>query len=86
MDGKPKEGSSSSSRWWFKRRLYQQQPWSTKKKKSRVLSVGINRKWKKSSLKYFLVDGVSFRILYFLEGILLGAGLCFFFLCCGCHL
>ncbi|KAJ9685957.1 hypothetical protein PVL29_015036 [Vitis rotundifolia] len=38
--------------------------------------------WKKLSI----VDDLVFKILYVLEAIVLVSTLCFFFLCCGCHI
>ncbi|KAI8526617.1 hypothetical protein RHMOL_Rhmol12G0009700 [Rhododendron molle] len=48
-------------------------------------------KWKKGppggiNFKISIRDGVVFRILYVLEAVVLVSTLCFFFLCCGCHI
>ncbi|XP_073128739.1 uncharacterized protein [Henckelia pumila] len=44
-------------------------------------------RWKRRfNLHMWFVDGFLFRIVSVLEAIVLVSGLCFFFLCCGCHL
>ncbi|CAL9751016.1 unnamed protein product [Musa acuminata subsp. burmannicoides] len=45
-------------------------------------------RWKCPSflLRFSFLDDLLFRILYCLEAVVLVAALCFFYLCCGCHI
>nr|UYM26426.1 PAP1 [Diospyros kaki] len=43
-------------------------------------------RWKKLSFQLWFVDGFLFKIVSVLEAIALVATLCFFYLCCGCHI
>ncbi|CAA3000896.1 AF211538_1Avr9 Cf-9 rapidly elicited 180, partial [Olea europaea subsp. europaea] len=44
-------------------------------------------RWKRRfSLHLWFVDDILFKIVSIFEAIILVATLCFFFLCCGCHL
>ncbi|RWW09068.1 hypothetical protein GW17_00027464 [Ensete ventricosum] len=42
--------------------------------------------WKRPKLRFSLLDDLAFHVLYFLEAVVLVAGFCCFFLCCGCHI
>ncbi|KFK42964.1 hypothetical protein AALP_AA1G062100 [Arabis alpina] len=44
-------------------------------------------KWKRVEiLQMDIVDGVVFKFMYVVEGLVLVSTLCFFYLCCGCHI
>ncbi|XP_074574700.1 uncharacterized protein LOC141831182 [Curcuma longa] len=43
-------------------------------------------RWKRPKLRFSLLDDLAFRFLYCLEAVVLVAGLCFFYLFCGCHI
>ncbi|KAL7212613.1 hypothetical protein ACSBR2_015323 [Camellia fascicularis] len=42
-------------------------------------------RWKGLNFRHWFVDGFLFKILSVFEAILLLGTLCFFYLCCGCH-
>ncbi|KAG2712688.1 hypothetical protein I3843_04G128600 [Carya illinoinensis] len=42
-------------------------------------------RFKRLDFQMAIMDGVVFRILSVVEGIVLVFTLCFFYLCCGCH-
>ncbi|CAD5173369.1 unnamed protein product [Musa acuminata subsp. burmannicoides] len=45
------------------------------------------RWWKRPALPRFsFLDDLLFRVLSCLEAVVLVGALCFFYLCCGCHL
>ncbi|KAF8043496.1 hypothetical protein BT93_A1725 [Corymbia citriodora subsp. variegata] len=71
--------------------------WSLKKAMA-AMSSRERRPWKLPGIKWkggkkslslgfqmAVVDGVVFRIVSVVEGIVLVSTLCFFYLCCGCH-
>ncbi|EOX93151.1 hypothetical protein QUC31_003998 [Theobroma cacao] len=43
-------------------------------------------KWKRLDFQMKIVDNLVFRVLYVVEAIVLVSTLCFFYLCCGCHI
>ncbi|OMP07637.1 hypothetical protein COLO4_07174 [Corchorus olitorius] len=43
-------------------------------------------KWKRNDFQMKIVDNLVFRVLYVVEAIVLVSTLCFFYLCCGCHI
>ncbi|XVE72359.1 hypothetical protein DITRI_Ditri11bG0033200 [Diplodiscus trichospermus] len=43
-------------------------------------------KWKPLDFQMKIVDNLVFRVLYVVEAIVLVSTLCFFYLCCGCHI
>ncbi|KAJ8762026.1 hypothetical protein K2173_006628 [Erythroxylum novogranatense] len=43
-------------------------------------------KWKRHALQLWLIDDLMFKIVSVLEAIVLVTNLCFFYLCCGCHI
>ncbi|KAG5527210.1 hypothetical protein RHGRI_028195 [Rhododendron griersonianum] len=43
-------------------------------------------RWKGLRFRIWFVDGFLFKILSICEAIVLVANLCFFYLCCGCHI
>ncbi|KAJ9153202.1 hypothetical protein P3X46_026667 [Hevea brasiliensis] len=43
-------------------------------------------KWKRIHFQLSFVDDVLFKIVSVFEAIVLVATLCFFYLCCGCHI
>ncbi|KAJ8774042.1 hypothetical protein K2173_009473 [Erythroxylum novogranatense] len=42
-------------------------------------------KWKRHTFQLSLIDDLMFKIVSVFEAIVLVANLCFFYLCCGCH-
>lgn len=42
--------------------------------------------WRGLNLGFSLLDDLLFQILYCVEAVVLVFALCFFFLCCGCHI
>ncbi|KAJ0244937.1 Transmembrane protein [Hirschfeldia incana] len=44
-------------------------------------------KWKRVDILHTeIVDGVVYNVMYVVEGVVLVSTLCFFYLCCGCHI
>ncbi|CAK7346667.1 unnamed protein product [Dovyalis caffra] len=44
-------------------------------------------KWKRGlGLQLNIIDNLVFKVLYVAEAIVLVSTLCFFYLCCGCHI
>ncbi|CAH2038751.1 unnamed protein product [Thlaspi arvense] len=44
-------------------------------------------KWKPVEiLQTEIVDGVVFKVMYVVEAVVVVSTLCFFYLCCGCHI
>ncbi|XP_068668938.1 uncharacterized protein [Aristolochia californica] len=43
-------------------------------------------RWKRLDFQLSILDDVLFKIVSIVEAILLVSVLCFFFLCCGCHI
>ncbi|CAN8295303.1 unnamed protein product [Cochlearia groenlandica] len=44
-------------------------------------------KWKRvEMIQMEIVDGVVFKVMYVVEAFVLVSTLCFFYLCCGCHI
>ncbi|KAK6932230.1 hypothetical protein RJ641_001854 [Dillenia turbinata] len=43
-------------------------------------------RWKRLNIQLSFLDDVLFKIVSVLEAIVLLSTLCFFFLCCGCHI
>ncbi|KAL7211473.1 hypothetical protein ACSBR2_014355 [Camellia fascicularis] len=43
-------------------------------------------RWKRLRFQLWFVDGFLFKIVSVFEAIFLVATLCFFYLCCGCHI
>ncbi|PSS02944.1 Poly(A) polymerase catalytic subunit like [Actinidia chinensis var. chinensis] len=43
-------------------------------------------RWKKLSFRNWFVDGFLFKIVSLFEAVFLVGTLCFFYLCCGCHI
>ncbi|KAB2613296.1 hypothetical protein D8674_035612 [Pyrus ussuriensis x Pyrus communis] len=43
-------------------------------------------KWKRVSFQIAILDDVVFKILSVVEAVVLVSTLCFFYLCCGCHI
>ncbi|KAJ7960656.1 putative Transmembrane protein [Quillaja saponaria] len=63
--------------------------WSLKKVMSKELSWPWRFsvfKLKRLDFQFNIIDDVVFKILTVVEGIVLVSTLCFFFLCCGCHI
>jgi hypothetical protein len=42
-------------------------------------------RWKRLDFQTTVIDGVVFKMLSVVEGVVLVSTLCFFYLCCGCH-
>ncbi|GKV15592.1 hypothetical protein SLEP1_g26369 [Rubroshorea leprosula] len=42
-------------------------------------------KWKRVDFQVAIMDNLVFRVLYVVEAVVVVSTLCFFFLCCGCH-
>ncbi|ESQ36265.1 hypothetical protein EUTSA_v10009210mg [Eutrema salsugineum] len=52
-----------------------------------LFSTSSSFKWKSVEiLQTEIVDGVVFKVLYVVEALVLVSTLCFFYLCCGCHI
>nr|POE95296.1 hypothetical protein CFP56_05656 [Quercus suber] len=63
--------------------------WSLKKVMSKELRPGKffpTFKWKRLDFQMAIVDGVVFKIVSVVEAVVLVSTLCFFYLCCGCHI
>ncbi|EOA36367.1 hypothetical protein CARUB_v10010766mg [Capsella rubella] len=45
-------------------------------------------KWKRVEIILLtdIVDGVVYKVMYVVEALVLVSTLCFFYLCCGCHI
>ncbi|CAF1923970.1 hypothetical protein Bca4012_069884 [Brassica carinata] len=44
-------------------------------------------KWKRVEILHMeIVDGVVYNVMYVVEAVVLVSTLCFFYLCCGCHI
>ncbi|KAG2324070.1 hypothetical protein Bca4012_038433 [Brassica carinata] len=44
-------------------------------------------KWKRVEILHTeIVDGVVYNVMYVVEAVVLVSTLCFFYLCCGCHI
>ncbi|KAJ9135892.1 hypothetical protein P3X46_033017 [Hevea brasiliensis] len=82
------EKSSSSNissrrkmKMWLFRKLKVKESW-----RWRWRFLGSAFKWKRKHFQLSFVDDVLFKIVSVFEAIVLVATLCFFYLCCGCHI
>ncbi|CAL9145745.1 unnamed protein product [Musa hybrid cultivar] len=69
----------AEKRGWF-RKLNKEHRWLWKP------SFSASWRWKRPRLRFSLVDDLTFRVLYFLEAVVLVGGFCCFFLFCGCRI
>ncbi|XP_038684046.1 uncharacterized protein LOC119984253, partial [Tripterygium wilfordii] len=60
--------------------------WSLKKSMSKDYLWRLLQGRFSGAFKLKIVDEVVFKVLYVVEAIVLVSTLCFFFLCCGCHI
>ncbi|KAL6137182.1 hypothetical protein ACLB2K_062476 [Fragaria x ananassa] len=70
--------SSKSSSTWSLKKVISKELWP--RKFSSVF------RWKSVDLRLSIIDDVVFKILSVVEAVVLVSTLCFFFLCCGCHI
>ncbi|KAG6583910.1 hypothetical protein SDJN03_19842, partial [Cucurbita argyrosperma subsp. sororia] len=80
VGAKRSKGHGSSATMWaiFKRSL--------RRESSKMKLLGSAFKWKRlTNLQISFMDNLLFKIVSMLEGVVLVATLCFFFLCFGCH-
>ncbi|PRQ52094.1 hypothetical protein RchiOBHm_Chr2g0151771 [Rosa chinensis] len=70
--------SSTSTKTWSLKKAISKELWP--RKLSSVF------RWKRVDLRLRIIDDVVFKILSVVEAVVLVSTLCFFFLCCGCHI
>ncbi|XP_050383364.1 uncharacterized protein LOC126800117 [Argentina anserina] len=70
--------SSTSMKSWSLKKVISKELWP--RKFSSVF------RWKRVDLRLTIIDDIIFKILSVVEAVVLVSTLCFFFLCCGCHI
>ncbi|XP_062026683.1 uncharacterized protein LOC133742967 [Rosa rugosa] len=70
--------ASTSTKTWSLKKVISKELWP--RKLSSVF------RWKRVDLRLRIIDDVVFKILSVVEAVVLVSTLCFFFLCCGCHI
>uniref|UniRef100_A0A7N0T356 Uncharacterized protein n=1 Tax=Kalanchoe fedtschenkoi TaxID=63787 RepID=A0A7N0T356_KALFE len=71
LQGEQQQSSSKSYQWWGWRKRFPNLP---------------SFRWKGLDLQGRIVEKLVFKLLYILEAVVVVSTLCFFFLCCGCHI
>ncbi|CAB4273936.1 hypothetical protein PRUPE_3G175200 [Prunus persica] len=77
MENKSEKNSKKEKAVWSLKKVISKELWPRK------FSVF---KWKRLDFQTTIVDDVVFKVLSAVEVVVLVSTLCFFYLCCGCHI